>query len=516
MNRSLLIVFLVTALSFDMSVYSQELINWADPSELDIDNNSNFKILGVVGDKYYAISERNRNRSLYTFTLDHKLLNKEDFNVFGKSREYSIQNIVTTPRDTFLYIHELSQQHKEWVLYKCEYDNGQFTKPVEIYFEKYNDISNKRLRETYRQYEIFSNSGGGMVISPDSSHLAFVNVIVTTESRQSEVVSVIVFDSAMNEKWRASFDYDFSDRNIEIKAIRLANNGIPYMLAELESDIEYGKGIVPLRVKNLPRNKYFVYRVDQSGILRQEVKIEEETGIVDANMIFPDRDSDDYVIAGYYSSGEKNNRVSGLFWCKGNPELEITGFKTTPLEKNVIKDMSYDFIVNDMLRMNNGAVGFVSEDYRINVNNNNFNNGAFGSFNRVGGVTYTYYSGDIVISHFDNQGNVVKTNYIQRRFETGDNTFSNYALTESDNAYHIFYNTTKSRKEAKGLGLKGRIFTDVLSISRSGSIQLMSTLISERDDNFLFSPNLMIHNNKRAIMGGYDGRELILAEIPLD
>ncbi len=516
MYRNIIFLVLLIGLVDSTAIYSQNYLNWSDPSEQKFDSNANYKILGIVGDKYYAISERNRNNILYTFSLDHKLLNKEDFNVFGQNRDYAVQNIVTTPRDTFLYIHELSQKYKEWIMYKCDYKNGRFTEPKEIYFEKYDDISNKRLRQSYQNYEIYSGNQGGIVMSPDSSHLAFVNIIGTTESRQSEVVSIIVFDSAMNEKWRASYDYDFSDRSIEIKAIRLANNGIPYMLAELESDLEYGKGIVPLRVKNLPRNKYFIYRVDQSGILSQEVKIDKQIGIVDANMIFPDINSDDYVITGFYSNGDKNNRVTGLFWCKGNPELEIREYKMHPLDKKIAKGMSYNFEVNDVLRMNNGGVGFVSEEYRVIVDNNNFNRGGFNSFAPIGGVTYSYESGDILIPYFDNYGNLIKTNIIQRRFETTEDSFSNYALAESDNSYYILYNTTKSRKEAKALGLNGRVFSDMMALNKSGNVQLVTTLISERDDNFLFSPDLMIYDTARIVLGGYDRRDLILAELRIE
>ena len=365
MNRYITILFCFIGSSIWSPFFSQVTVDWADPNQQQIERNANYKILGIIDDKYFVLSERNDNKTLYTYSLNHKLLSKEAYNIFDKNREWSVQEIITTPRDTFFYIHEFSKKHKEWVLYKCDYSNGKFSKPQEIYFENYDDISFKRIRNNYARYEIENSNSGGLIMSADSSHLAFVNVINRTDHSQKEIISAIVFDNAMNEKWRASFDYKFSDKNIDLKTIQLANNGIPYMLVELEADPKKVKGIVPLRVKNLPRTKYSVYRIDQSGILDAEINIGDKYGIIDASMIFPSQDSDDYIIAGQYSDGEKRNRMSGMFWCKGNPELEISNIKISPLKESLQNELSFEFRIINMLRMYDGRVGFISQDYRV-------------------------------------------------------------------------------------------------------------------------------------------------------
>jgi hypothetical protein len=517
MNRLIIIVFCLLCTSVWTSYLSQGIIDWADPNVQRIERNANYKVLGAIGDKYYVLSERNDNKTLYTYSIDHRLLSKEPYNVFNNNREWSVQEIITTPRDTFFYIHELSQKNNEWVLYKCDYNNGQFSKPEEIYFENYDDISDKRLRNTYAQYEIENGSSGGFIMSADSSHLAFVNVITRTDHSQKEVVSCIVFDSAMQEKWRGSFDYEFSDQRVTFKTTQLANNGIPYMLVELEADPKKIKGIVPLRYKNLPRTKYAVYRIDQSGILEAEVNIGDDLGIVDANLIFPSVDSSDYIIAGQYSDGDKGNRATGLFWCKGNPELEISDVKITPFGEKLKNEITFDFRINNMLRFSDDRVGFVAEYYRVVRDNNNFNTfNSFNRFNAAGGVFFTYYSGDILLPIFDSEGNVLNMNYIQRRFEVSSDLFSHYTIAESDNHYFLFYNTTKSGKEAKALGLKGRMFTDMMKLSKTGELQFIDTVFSERDDNFLFVPIYVSGNGNYSIVGGLDGNELILAKVLME
>ena len=74
---------------------------------------------------------------------------------------------------------------------------------------------------------------------------------------------------------------------------------------------------------------------------------------------------------------------------------------------------------------------------------------------------------------------------------------------------------TKSRKEAKKLGLSGRIFTDMLVLNKTGQVENTITMISERDDNFSFTPRIFGLNEKHAIIGGFDRNDLILADIPL-
>lgn len=517
--KSIKWIVLLTSLLSSQYLLSQELLTWSDPNEQNIDQNSDYKILGVIGDRYYAISERNRNRVLYTFSIDHKLINKSNFNYFDNKRDYAIQEIIRTPKDTFFYIHEISQKNKEWVLYKCDYNNGTFDKPQEIFFEKYSDISNKRLDNAFNPYELYGENFGGIVMSADSSHLAFVNIIGSTDHKQKDIFSVIVFDNAMNEKWKGSYDYDISNQAYTIKSIELSNKGYPYILAELEAKLEYGKGIIPRKIKNLPRNKYYVMKVDQSGILESEVKIDKDIGIVEAGLAFPDANSNDYAIAGFYSDGDKNDRVSGVFWCKGNPELELNDYKTHELDNNIRKDLRYDITINGTLQLLNGGVGFVSEVFRI-VRDNNINNQ--GNFNRFGNRlntfpnnTFRYISEDIVIPIFDSNGNLVVTNYIQRRFESNQQLFTNYALAESNNRYFIIYNNTKSRKEAKELGLSGRIFTDMLVLDKKGQVENTITMISERDDNFSFTPRILGLNDKHAIIGGFDRNDLIMADIPL-
>ena len=260
-------------------------------------------------------------------------------------------------------------------------------------------------------------------------------------------------------------------------------------------------------------------KVEQSGILESEVKIDKDIGIVEAALAFPDMNSNDYAISGFYSDGDKNDRVSGVFWCKGNPEMEINDYKTYPLDDNLRKDLRYDITINGTLQLHNGGVGFVSEIFRI-VRDNNFNNQ--GNFNRFGNRlntfpsnTFRYVSDDIVIPIFDSNGNLVVTNYVTRRFESNQELFSNYALAESDSHYFIIYNNTKSRKEVKELGLSGRIFTDMLVLNKTGKVENRITMISERDDNFSFTPRIFGLNEKHAIIGGFDRNDLILADIPL-
>jgi len=493
---------------------AQYEVEWASQRNNKIERNATYKLLGIVGDRYYAISERNENRLLYTYDLNHNLIEEEDWNFFSKNRDYRIQEIITTPSDTFFYIHELSQQHKEWIIYVCRYRDGKFTDPEEIYFEKYEDVARSRLSDMFNNYGAYVRKNGGIVMSPDSTKLAFVNVVMPSSHNQDEIVSVVVWDSGLQESWRASYDYNMSNDRFDIKSIKISNDGIVYALAELEKDLELDKGIVPLKRKNLPRTQYVVYRIDRSGIVSNNISIDKKNGIVEAGLFFKDKSSSDFVIAGFYSDGTKSYRMSGLFWSECSADLEHTGMKLHAFEKEIWKNMSHDYVIEEGLFFDNGSTGFVSENYEVRIvnNNNGFNRNAFGVNNFR---SFSYYSGELVIPRFSSTGELIHTFFIQKNYDSPVSASTSYAMAYDGYQYYIMFNDTKRKKQAKATGMKGRQFTDMIVLTSSGEISSDVSLFSEREEDVLFSPYLFCTDNEHIAFGGFRNGRMLVGKIKL-
>lgn len=501
------------------SLSAQYNINWSSEKNNKIDRNADYKLLGIVGERYYVISDRNENRVLYTFDMNNNLIEDEDWNYFSRDRDYSIQEIITTPQDTFFYIHELSQKHKEWVFYVSRYRDGRFSEPEEIYFEKYDDVARPRLNNMFNDYTTYSSKDGGVLMSPDSSKLAFVNVVMPSDFRQKEIVSVVVWDAGLQELWRASYDFNFANDQFEIKSINLSNNGNVYALAELEKDLDLGKGIVSLRKKNMPRTQYVVYRIDEAGVISENINLDKKSGIVEAGLFFKNMVSDDFIIAGYYSDGTKPNRMSGLFWSQCSSELEHSDIRIHPLEKEVWKDMTHDYVIGEGLIFEKGSIGFVSEYFEVRIvnNNNGFNNGSV--FNNGVGLntfrSYVYYSGELIIPYFNSQGDLVTTYFIQKNYNAPSTISTSYGIAYDGYSYYLVYNDNKRKKQAKETGMKGRLFTDMIVLNSIGEISYDKSMFSEREEDILFSPFFFSTDRDYLTLGGFRRNSLAIGTIKL-
>ncbi len=72
-----------------------------------------------------------------------------------------------------------------------------------------------------------------MVISPDSTKVAFFNPLAVYESEDTEQVNLAVFDAAMNLVWEKKQSFQYPDNQIYIMQSAVVNNGDLYLLAKI-------------------------------------------------------------------------------------------------------------------------------------------------------------------------------------------------------------------------------------------------------------------------------------------
>lgn len=513
------ILLIIIQLLLFLNIDAQPNVDWSPELSSTLGNGSFNKMIGIINQNYYVVNRRNRKSVIQKFSMDDRLVKVDEFDFFGNNGRYVVEDIVKTSKDTFFYIHEYYEKEREWILYACDFKDGKFQKPKEIFFESYRDIARGRIDNAFAGFENYSNRDGGLVFSPDSTKLGFVNIIPRSDHKQSEVVSCVVYDSALNQIWKASFDYKFSDTPFQFGEYQLANNGIFYFTGSYRVKRSKKGRVKTIREQKLPQHRQYLYSVDKNGIRENEIDLGAESAAVNACIILSVEDPDLMFLAGHYSNGEKANRYNGLYTVKANSNLEFTNPSFFELSEDIKNASSFDFQIYDVLRFENGSFGFVAEEeilfFRNNFNNNNYYDWRYNNFNQVGLQTLNYSWNDLVIPVFDVQGQLQKLNFVLRRYDSLIPRDGSYQLARAEGKTFIIYNDIKPRKVAKDLGLKGRNFTDIIELDSNGDIIAQETIISKHNNRYEYTPQLSTHDDNVLIFGNYNNHRLQFAKIYL-
>jgi len=505
MIRFSIVLFAILFFTFQKAS-AQDPIEWSEEIRSPLGNNSYTKMLGVVDDNYFLLHARNQKQIISKFTHNHEKVSEKEFTYFGKNEDYGFIEIIKTPTDTFLYMHELLNKHKEWVLHIARYKDGNFLDPEEIYFEAHKEISVARLRNSFEGIRSNDAVEGKLIMSSDSSHIAFVNTIYKTDYRQKEIVSAIVFDSAMKELWRASFNHEFTREVFELENVRVLNNGTIKFLGKIQTKLRTSGKVISIREKKLPRYRYSLYNMDQYGITDQSIELDKKNAIVQAGIFQASNEKENFKVAGFYSNGEKQDRINGIFCSQSNSELELTQISTHEMKKEIWKDLTFDFKINQMIEFDNGNFGFLAENNFVtsSVSYDNFN--TFNRGYRVNGLNnnireYFYNSDEILFPVFSKDGTLKKLNILYKQYRSNSPVGGSYYFTKSNSASYLVFNDVKSNKEKKALDLKGRVFTDLVIINSEGDIESQETISTDRETRYNYSPHLTGFENGYLITG---------------
>jgi len=435
-------------------------------------------------------------------------------------------------------MHYFSDKYKEWIIYACAFEDGNFGEPKEVFFEEY-DIDRSRLSNAFSSHQFRSSTQKDLVISKDSSHVAFVNVIPANRYNKDDLLTVVVWNQFMEIQWRATYDFKFGDKDFEQKEAVVSNDGDVYFLASVDKKIDLNGKPISLKSKNLPRYVYNIYKLTEDELLEKNIDLGKGNAVVDAGLFIEDDNTGQVYLGGFYTTDDRKSRLKGVFFGTGSDDLETTDYHIHDFDNDFLsglerkraikndKGLSYNYNIKNLLRFDDGTVGFIAENEYITEQFNNtdrfntfgrgINNGvnAFGAGGFNNNRILTYHSNEIVIPRFSREGNLLSMEKIDKTYRSENPYYTTYTLATVGNKSYLIFNDRKTNKEAKAIKKKGRRFTDLVVIDESGFIEHQETLFSNKEIELPFTPYLSAFSDRYFIIGSSVGKKYSFGTIEL-
>jgi|GEM_PF-573720 len=534
MNMKHLLSFII--LLFAVGLFAQEAsnrkIDWGPKLK---NKGFNYKFLGLTGDTYQMVFKPDKENRLITHSLNHEIISDEDFDyVFNKQR-LKIHGSIKTKSSSFVYMHQYNKKYKEWILHVSKYVNGSYTEPQEVYFQEI-DFEEKSIRRAFEYYNeqgrgpFSSGSDGGLLISEDSTKVAFINHLDAPRPGKEDGFAIAVFDDKMNLLWKDVFYHNFGKKGGNVIQNVVTNDGEIFLLSKVfEENKLFGK-VKSKKNKNLPSYNYHICHINQEGILDHTVDIGNDVAPVGAGLFFPNDNTDQYLLSGFYTNDEfGSNRINGIFFTYGDKNFDKSEVKIHEFEKGFLDNLTRDrdikkgkgikttYEIKDMLEYRDGTIGFIAEETYTTINTfggaNAFGNqNAFMNQNR----TIVYHSNNIIIPKFDVEGNLLNIQKIEKEYRSESPRMTSFSLAINKGKAYIVFNDFKKRKERKAMNKKGRIFTDLVIIDEDGEIETRETLFSNKEIDLYFNTVFSGYNNDVMLIGTASRRKYQMGTLKFD
>lgn len=525
----ILVFFFLGMLAFN-TVDAQGInVDWGPKYKRPGGTFGDFKFLGIYGDYYYLVVQTRRENILLQYGMDHKLVDKTELKFRHNNYRLEIKDIVTTKEGPFIYMHYYSDQHREWSVYASKFEDGFFSNPKEIFYESFDDLPRARISRAYDRFTLLPVTQKDLVLSQDSNFVAFVNVIPSQDYRQDDVISVAVWDSKMKLAWQAYFDFKFGDRDYDIKDAVVSNSGEVYFLASVDKRYDLRGKPISIKEKNLPNYVYNIYKVTEDEIIENDIDIGRGNAIVDAGLFIEDETTDEILLGGFYTTNDHKTRLKGVFFTSGTKNLEMGDAKIHEFNRRFLeglassrainknKGLPYNFDIKNLLRFDDGTMGFIAENSYVTTSTTPSSIGYGGINGGLGNntLTYTFHTNDIIIPRFDSSGELINIEKIDKSFRSENVTHTSYSLATVDNKTYLIFNDRKSRSETKKIKKKGRRFTDMAVIGPNGAIEYHETIFSNKEIDLPFVPSLSDFSEDYMIIGGALGTKFTFGKIDL-
>jgi len=349
-------------------------------------------------------------------------------------------------------------------------------------------------------------------ISKDSSKLLIYNQNPEQKKTQ-ETFSIYVYDQEMNQMWEKEITLPYPDESVDVERFEIDNDFVEY----------------PLELRDLFITD-LTFKIANDGHL---------------------------VCAGIYSQNGISN-ARGTYFFRLNPKTkevyanntkefefdlltaDLSKRKKSKAEKaeesgNVKKQAEIaSFTLDHLILRNDGGAVLVGEQYFVQEDNSNFNNGLAGNRFGVGGFnnsrfgrnvggnfSYIYNYNDLVVANIRPNGEIEWATRIPKNQQTRDDGgyFSSYAMSiVKDKLFFVFNDDSRNynRDDNKLYSFSGntrRTLISLAQVNRDGSLE-MSPLINNEQDNLLFRPKVSRQTGKREmILFGERGKKFKLASL---
>ena len=493
-------------------------VNWGPVYKKDGGLYSGYRFIDIDDYGYYVLHEDNTGHTVVHYDLNHKIISVDALALRSPFQPLLIQDIIETRSGIYLILHYLDDRSKEWIIMASPFIEGQFRDPFQIYSQRHR-LKPVDLRRAYEQFE--NAQADGMLVSEDSTKVAFLHILPGQDYRKDEYITVAVFDENLQLEWKSTHYYKFSRKDFEITQSAVSSHGEVFMVGWTHIKRK-GSRRGTRSEEFLPDFEYKLYEIREEEIIQDIVNIGDRVAPLDVALFFPDPSKQDFLLTGFYTDDSHKTRQKGLFFANGHPEAgilssQLSEFKPRDL-KNLVSDraiskgkgldLSYD--INQLLRFDNGVLGFVAEkNYVSYTNNNDYYNPYYGYYNSFYGPNMrepVFHTDDVVIPVFDAEGNILTIHKIEKEYTSSFNARTSYAFAQAGGNTYLIFNDRKTKDERKESRRKGNRFTDILRIDPSGLISERNTLFTNVDLDLDFVTSKFANNNETIIITSESNR----------
>ncbi len=525
---------ILSILFFCSSLVAQDYnVDWGPIYRKDGGNYSSFKLIGIEGDKYYVLGQAGSLSKIATYDLDHRLVSEDIIQFRTLRKKVILQDIIQTATGTYMYFQHLDKKKKVWSLLVSTFNNGNLGEPVEVYSQKIN-LPLSRLGRRYDQYQ--NGTAPGLLLSEDSTKVAFVNIIPGQDYRQDEEIAVAVFDSDMNLQWKSLHSFKFSKKQFEITQSIVSGNGEVYLIGWTHLKRK-GTKRGSKSEAYLPQFEYKVFELRNEEIIEDIVNLGDNVAPLDVAMFFPDVSSSNYLLSGFYTDDDHKTRQKGIFFATGHPDVGILSVKLTEFEakflRNLVskravskgKGLDLSFDINELLRFSDGTMGFIAEKNYITYQDNYNNYNTYYGYSELYRSNYyygnqyrnpVYHTDDIIILIFNADGEILNIQKIEKDFNGGSDLYVSYSLAKANDKVYLIFNDKKSAHEKKETKKKGSRFTDIVVINNVGNIEVHKTLFTDRELDLNFITTMSDYNQEIMLIGSQSHKRYAFGLLELD
>ncbi|MEM1217052.1 MAG: hypothetical protein AAGJ82_15260, partial [Bacteroidota bacterium] len=484
-------------------------IDWGPENRREGGLFSNYRLVGLTDDAYHLVMRPRKSNTLLSFSMDHRLIANSAINFrFGK-QDLKLKDFVETRAGRFAYFAEFDKRADTWSLYVSPFKNNKFGEIKRAYSHAY------QAQFLFNVFSVNNNLGGDIVdnltVSPDSSQVAFVNVLSSRARDSNDAYAIAVFDEAFNLRWKKVQAFPYDDRFLEVIQTTVSNDGTLYLLARL---LDRPTLFVKKEDRGLPRYDYKVFKVTENDLATFDITLEEGTAPQYAGLFFPDANSANFLVGGFYTTNERRSGLKGLFLNRVNVTNNTVDSKMHPLDREFLADLvtrraakqdrglNSNFRIRNFLQFADGSLGFIAEEFFVTVTQ------SMGPNNTWQERT-VYHSNQIVLPRFSAEGELLNIQKIDKAFRSQNFGMTSYAMALANGKVYLIYNDFKNSEERRELRGEGRgrgRYTDLSVIDENGEITTQETLFSSREIDMTFIPRQSDYSATHLLLTAVKGK----------
>ncbi|MFK7806302.1 MAG: hypothetical protein AB8F74_00745 [Saprospiraceae bacterium] len=485
MNLQLLIVLLLFLLQVNLTAQDYT-VQWGEGFKI---NGSGVHTVGVGEDQYYISEYGKKSRRLLTYDFQHKLRSK-------KSSSFTNTDVLRTRNGIFgISSTTLDPTSKDCKLFVTKLFKGTFPRVKTILKHDFDrkKKSNFFMKEYYWDLmPDFSFNLNQLSMSPDSSHVAFVNLIKLMDKSNPQQLMLALFDADMNKLWSKVQKFNYPNDEIAIIKAAPGNNGTLYLLAKREN-----KSAPSKKMKFIERGDFIVFQITENEIKEFPIEINKELHPTKSTIHALGGPEGGFAVTGFYTDQKPKTKHLGTFCIVGKSDGTITSVKSNPFEesfwnslsiekpKKGVRDLGKHFYIYEAFTLPNGSFGFISQN----------DHSTPGPQGRVFRHTH-----ELVVAVFSKSGSLLGVHGIDKKFRISDVLPPSYSYGIANNKIYLLYNDSKTKSGKKGG--KG-IFTDLSVINEKGAVEFQETIFNSNETRYFFAPSLCAVSEDGILVGTY-------------